>query len=784
MKNKWLVRLQKLLIASVCLLLIACFIYWFSPKPELKTFIPYSSAYFDAQGQLLRINLSSDDKYRIHQKLDQIAPQLIEATILYEDQNFYQHFGVDWSAIFRAFWTTYIASERRVGASTIVMQLARLRWNLPSHTVSGKITQIARAIQLSRHYSKQQLLQAYLNLAPYGRNIEGIGAASLVYFNKPASQLSLPEALTLAVVPQNPNRRNPTTDNGFQRLLKARENLFERWQAKYPEAKHSAKFMRMPLQVRAPEQLPFIAPHFIQHIEKARSQWQSGPVHTSLNSRQQTLIEKVLQGYIDSHRNIGMSNASALLLNYKSMQIEAMVGSANFFDNSISGQVNGTTAKRSPGSTLKPFVYALAMDEGLIHPQTLMKDSPKRFAGFTPENYDKKFLGPLSATQSLILSRNVPAVDLQSQLKQRSFYRLLADAQVSELKPASHYGLALALGGGEVTAVELASLYAMLANHGRWNAVSTDKKIAPNQGKPLLSPEASFLTLEMLKNNPAPNAVKQYMADKSKRDVAWKTGTSWAFRDAWAVGISGDYVLVVWVGNFDGKGNNVFVGRSAAGPLFFDIWSSILNPIGWQLEDYYRPERLNLKRLEVCATSGDLAGKLCPERRQSWFIPGVSPIKVSKVYRNIPVNKKTQLRACWADPLSTEFKVFEFWPSDLKQIFKQAGIAIKEPPKFEKQCQLNQTSSVGNEPIITSPSQGVDYIFRSSAKDSNLIPLQAKVDSDVKTLHWFIDSTYVESGPAHQAILWSAKPGLFRVKVVDDLARTSQVRLRVINSND
>jgi penicillin-binding protein 1C len=781
MKRRYWHKVKIFLIVTAGLLLVLVLLYWFSPKPELRSFIPYSTAYFDAEGKLLRLQLSSDEKYRLFAELENISPSLIEATILYEDQDFYQHFGVDWGAIARAFWMTYITSDRRVGASTIVMQLARLRWKIPSHTLSGKISQIVRAIQLSRHYSKRQLLEAYLNLAPYGRNIEGIGAASLIYFDKPASELSLPEALTLAVIPQNPNRRNPTTAQGFERLLTARANLFERWQGKYPAAKAQQKFLDLPMQVRAPEKLPFKAPHFVDYVKQQNSNWQTGKIITSLNSQYQKQLETVIQRYIASRHSLGVKNASALLLNYRSMQIEAMVGSANFHDTKIQGQVNGTTAKRSPGSTLKPFVYALAMDEGLIHPHSLLKDLPTRFAGFSPENYDKKFLGPISASRALIESRNVPAVDLQSKLKKRSFYQLLKDAQVSDLKSAQHYGLALALGGGELTSVELASLYAMLANSGKWHRVSFNKWATPSKGKQLLSAEASYLTLDMLNANKPPNAVTEFLESASVRDIPWKTGTSWAFRDAWAVGISGDHVLVIWVGNFDGRGNNAFVGRQAAGPLFFDAWSVINDDRSWRLKSLYQPHRLNLKRLNVCATTGDLIEKHCPSSVTGWFIPGVSPIKVSNVYRSLPINKNTGLRACWANPQNTEQQVFEVWPSDLKHIFELAGIALRSPPKYETGCELNQTSTSGTAPVITSPTAGVDYVYRTNSEEKNLIPLKAKVDGDVEYLHWFIDSKYIASARLDQSVVWPANPGQYQVKVVDDLARTSVQTVRVVN---
>ena len=757
--------------------------YVFCPRPEIRNFTSYSNAYFDKNGVLLRLSLAEDERYRLYEKLENIRPEIVEATILYEDQHYYRHAGVDFFALARAFWTTYILRERRVGASTIVMQVARLLWGIPSSTVTGKIHQIIRAIQLGRHYSKQEILETYLNLAPYGRNIEGIAAASLIYFNKKPSELNLPEALTLAVIPQNPGRRNPTSNQGYNQILKARKILFDRWVEHHPDDLEQAKYFSLPLKVRRPEALPFIAPHYINFVQNRTSKWDSGAKNTTLDSIRQRNIEKMVKSYVGSNADTGIYNASVLLLNYQTMAVEAMVGSADFYKNDIQGQVNGVTSKRSPGSTLKPFVYALSMDEGLVHPLSLLKDSPRRFGGFTPENYDKKFLGPISVKNALIQSRNVPAVDLQSQLKTRSFYQFLLDAGIRGLKQESYYGLALALGGGEVTMLELASLYAALANQGVLKPIRTLQKETGHTGRRILRKEASFLTLDILKDNPSPGELNINIDTVQQNEVAWKTGTSWAFRDAWAVGVSGPYVIAVWVGNFDGKSNDVFVGRSAAGPLMFSIFESVFPDQGWELADTITQENLNLKKLLVCSASGDLYEKHCPSSTESWFIPGVSPIKVSNIYRKIPIDRETGLRACRHRAGLTEVKVYEFWPSDFLRIFNQAGISLKLPPKYMSDCSMDQKSASGQIPIITSPQNTVEYVVNMGSEESNKIPMVATVDSDVDQIYWFVDGEFVGNSTGSQALLWEANPGSFQVRAVDDSGRGASKHFKVSQVN-
>jgi penicillin-binding protein 1C len=769
--------------AAIVLLLIAAAVslaVLIVPRPELLRYQTTSRAFFDHQGRLLRLTLANDDRYRLQVPLQQIAPELREATLLYEDQDYYHHSGVDFLALLRAFWSSYVTRERPVGASTITMQVARLRWNLHTRTLTGKLVQILRALQLSRHYSKDQIFEAYLNLAPYGRNIEGIEAASLIYFNKPARDLSLPEALSLCVIPQNPVKRNPTTTQGFAALKIARDLLFQRWQTKHPEAVRLQSFFELPLQVRSPEQLPFRAPHLIDLLNQQLPSMQRGGIETTIDGDLQSLAEKRLAEYIARQKKIGISNGAVAILDHRTMEMVALVGSADFWNVSIEGQVNGCSAPRSPGSTLKPFVYALAMDQGLIHPMTMLKDAPRRYGGFAPENYDQAFLGPMLARDALIASRNVPAAALQAQLGKPGLYELLQAAGVEKLQDESYYGLALALGGVELTMLDLLKLYAMLANGGILQPMRMLSDTPSSKNPPvLLSPEACFLTLDILKDNPP--TVRPLLPGQSQSGlkVAWKTGTSHAFRDAWAVGVSGPYVVAVWIGNFDGSGNRAFTGRQAAGPLLFEIFQSLSHGQPWQASTNLKPGLLNVEKVAMCADSGDLPGRYCPRTSESWFIPGVSPIRVSTVHRAVPVDKQSGLRACRPIPGRTELRVFEYWPSDLQRIFRQAGVSLKTPPNFAPDCDLDTQSLAGAPPAIQSPVAHIEYRLRSETLDTDKIPFSAVADGDVRQLFWFVDNRYVGTSKAGETFFWSPASGDFTVRVVDDHGRADHRLMRV-----
>jgi len=739
--------------------------YW--PRPPLSTYAPSSSALFDSHGRLLRLTLADDAQYRLWTPLTEVSPQLVEALLLHEDRHFYRHPGINPPALARAAFATYSGGLRQ-GGSTITMQLARLIWHLNTRSPAGKLVQIGRALQLELEYSKHDILEAYVNLLPYGGNIQGAGAASLIYFGKTAARLSLAESLALTLIPQSPLRRTPDGREP-EALREARSRLFQLWRQAHPGAELPAS-LTQPLRYRRSTALPFHAPHYTDAL---LADGASGSVHGTLDLELQRVLQRRMSQYIQRQRRLGINNASALLVDTRTMAVRAEIGSADYFDPAIDGQVNGTAAKRSPGSALKPFIYALAIDQGLIHPLTVLKDAPTTFGAFSPENFDGRFAGPITAHDALIRSRNVPAVALASRLADPSLYQFLQSAGVSRLASERHYGLALALGGGEVTMTELATLYAALANHGRLRPLRWRDDVPMTGGTPVLSPEASWLVLDMLRDNPRPDDA--LLQASTRLPVAWKTGTSWGFRDAWSVGVFGPYVLAVWVGNFDGSSNPAFVGVQAAAPLFFDLIDALLalQP-GLSASPAGPPP--GLSRVEVCAASGDLPNAECPQRVTTWFIAGKSPIRVSEVHRRVVIDVRTGRQACPPyDPVTTRSEVYEFWPSDLQRLFAQAGIPRRQPPAAGD-CG-NQVDSRGAPPQITSPHTAVTYTLREEGAS---IPLQANAGGDAHALYWFVDDAYVGTSRPGVGLAWMPPHGgMFEVRAVDDLGRVDALTVAV-----
>jgi len=758
-------------------------IWLFLPKPPLLDGISFSQSIRDRNGELLRVTLTSDQKFRIWTPLPEIAPELVDATLQYEDKYFARHPGVNPFALARSGFGL-VRGGPRTGASTITMQVARLRFHLQTRTPFGKLRQIVRALELERHYSKAEILEAYLNLAPYGRNIEGIGAASQIYFGKAPAHLTRPESVSLSVIPQSPTRRALHADRDNRSLNVAQGNWYDRTSV---DDKSPVREFR----ARAQTERTFFAPHFVQQVLEMEGSGRCADrtvraglasercvraalVATTLDLEKQQLLERRIADYIRANRNRGFQNAAAMLVDVRNMDVLAQVGSADFFNAQIEGQVDGTRSPRSPGSTLKPFVYALAMDQGLIHPLSILADAPRSFGDYNPENFDRDFLGPIRACDALARSRNLPAVELASQLANPTLYEFLRGAGVALPRSEPLYGLALPLGGAEIKMEDLVRLYAALADNGELRPLRR-KKSDPIQtyGRRVLTPEAAFLALEML-NVPRPEI--GYVDSSNVAPVFWKTGTSHGFHDAWSVAVFSHYVLAVWIGNFDGKPNPAFVGRAAAAPLLFQMIDALRASWPEPVEAHRPPPNANLKRVEFCAVSGDLPGKNCTHRIEGWFIPGISPIKTCDVHQEVLIDVATGLRVPVDDGTRLlRREVYEFWPSDLLKLFERAGLPRRSPPPFLPGTETELTARSGNPPKIISPAEGNASLLDTSGE----IPLRAKADADVREIYWFANRSFIGKSQAADMLSWKSSRGSYQLIALDDHGRFSSCNVIV-----
>ena len=753
--------------------------------PPLLNDAIFGTAYFDKNGELLRITLAPDDKYRLYTPLSEISPDIIRATILYEDKYFYYHPGINPIALFRATINYLSGAPHPAGASTITMQVARMKYDINTREIMGKLKQIAAAIYLDLFYSKDEIITAYLNMAPYGGNIESIGAASQIYFDKPPKNLTTIESITLATIPQNPNRRGLNTASGLQNMMKMRGDLVRRWIAETGSDKNLVTLAQMPLSARTTRELPFHAPHFV-NFEISRTPTNESFVTTTLDLGLQRELERTMAAQITRGRSRGITNAAAILVNYKTMETVAYIGSADYFDKSIYGENDGVRARRSPGSTLKPLIYATAVDMGLIHSMTLLRDAKINFGVYAPENSDSEFFGPVLARDALTHSRNIPAINLLRQIGIRNFYNILTASGVTNLKSPEHYGISVALGGAETSMFELADIYTTMANLGLRRDIRTNINAPTNKENEtqILSPEAFFITLDMLAHQSTPTknipfAKKQTMPIRHY----WKTGTSSSFRDAWTAGIFGDFVLIVWVGNFDGTPNNAFSGALAAAPIYFALadatqkyYAAHNMPI--KNNNFLRDD-MNISTVEMCDGVGGLAGKYCPKSVMAYFIPGKSPITTSSIYRAVPVDNKTGLRACNHNPKTTHMEIFEFWDSEYLDMFARAGITRNTPPPFMPGCDLDSVTSTRAAPVILSPIDGTRTVILSD-NNTQQIAFRAISDMTDAKIFWFLNDEMIGTTMSGETLVYDTPIGDYTVRIMDEMGMAATIKFSVI----
>ncbi|MCV3386409.1 penicillin-binding protein 1C [Campylobacter lari] len=517
----------------------------------------YSKVLLDKNKEILSVFLDANEQW--HLESDFIPQKLKSAVILYEDKNFYSHYGVDFLALIRAFKNNLFSSKRS-GASTISMQTIKLL-EQNKRTYFNKFNEIIKAVALESAYEKDEILKLYLNNAPYGGNLVGVASAGLFYFEKDLKDLTWSEAALLAVLPNNPGLIN--LEKNKDKLLKKRNVLLDRLFEK-------GYFSKDILTLAKAEKLPSfkarknLAPHLARRLLADKEK-----IISSIDKKIQIKFEEKAKEYSYKLQQKGIKNLAILLADTKTNKVLAYVGSNDFYDFASFGQVDGVIAKRSVGSTLKPLLFAFAIDEGLIVPESLMLDVPTYFSNFAPQNANKKYHGFVSAKESLQKSLNIPFVSLLAEYGYEKFFYKLKDILDFEEENFKKYGLSLILGTKELSLEDMVKIYLGLGNYGNFKELLYEENAFTKEDKKLISDGASFLTLQTLKDLDRAG-LRQYDFNTI---ISWKTGTSYGRKDAWAIGTSPKYTLGVWVGNFNGEANANLYGVSIAGELFFELLS-------------------------------------------------------------------------------------------------------------------------------------------------------------------------------------------------------------------
>jgi penicillin-binding protein 1C len=523
----------------------------------------------DREDRLLRAFTTAEGRWRLPVAAEDVDARYLAMLLAFEDKRFWSHGGVDVRALLRA--ASQLVGERRIvsGGSTLTMQVARLLDERFERSARSKLAQVVRALQLEERLSKAEILRLYLTLAPFGGNIEGVRAASLAYFGKEPRRLSIGEAALLVALPQSPETRRP--DRHPDAARRARARVLDRAVATGIVSREEADRARNEPVPTARQPFPMLAPHL---SEAERDAAPSTTIHRLTLDRD---LQRALETLAEQHARLVGSRLSAAMVvaDHLSGEVLARVGSAGYLDATRFGAVDMAAAVRSPGSTLKPLIYGLAFELGLAHPETLIEDRPTRFGNYRPENFDEAFHGTVTVREALARSLNVPAVKVLEAVGPGRLVGRMRQAGIdTRLPEASEPSLAVALGGIGTTLGELAELYAGLARGGEpirlthRRGESRPRPASPERKTRLLGATAAWQVTDILKDAPPP-------ASARGGRIAYKTGTSYGYRDAWAIGYDGRHTIAVWIGRPDAASTPGLMGRGAAAPLLFDAFGRL-----------------------------------------------------------------------------------------------------------------------------------------------------------------------------------------------------------------
>jgi penicillin-binding protein 1C len=751
------------------LLLVGGLDFAFPFRPQ----VPYSTQILAADGSVLHAFLSKDDKWRLQTELAEITPQLRKTLLHKEDRFFHWHPGVNPLALGRAALRNLLTGRRTSGASTITMQVVRLL-EPRERTYGSKLVEMLRAFQLELHYSKAEILQLYLNLVPYGGNIEGIKAASLLYFGKQPQLLSLAEITALAIVPNQPSSLRP--DVHTTALVQARNAWLHRFQSQgLFDEKIIEDALREPLDVKRRP-----APHEIPHLAlRLRKEYPDEPtIHTPIRLQKQRQTEELVKNYVNRLRSRNIHNAAVLIINNETMAVEAYVGSADFMNPYDGGQVDGIRAVRSPGSTLKPLLYATAFDKGLLTPRTVLNDVATNFGGYEPENFDQRFNGPVTVEFALANSLNIPAVKILKEVSTPVLVEQLKKAGFQTVrKQAKDLGLSLILGGCGVTLEELTRLFAAFGHDGKVRPIHLGAPvilpgIEVEQGSEIVSPGAAFLITNVLTQVTRPDLPTNFDNTYHLPRIAWKTGTSYGRRDAWSVGYNKRYTVGVWVGNFSGAGVPELSGAETATPLLFSIFNSLdyNSPKGW----YRAPEAVAMRK--VCSVSGDIPSDFCTHPIADYHIMGVSPYRRCAHRKWVFTDNTAKVTYCPAclPADGYERRSFPNLAPELIAYYELKKLPYEKQPPHNPACERVFREGA---PLIVSPNQGSEYYIRRDEPQQLMLSCQAA--NNVEEVYWYINDKLFQKSKPTEAIFISPPPGRVKISCSDDKGRNTDIWIAV-----
>jgi len=752
------------IIKIIGILFLVWFLFFSLPSELFKA--PKSRAIYDRNGHLLFASVAEDGQWRFP-KIDSVSIKVEKCVTLYEDEYFFYHLGINPISILKSFFLNLKSGDIKRGGSTITMQTIRILQQNPKRTYWQKIKEIILALRFELFNSKNTILEYYVSNAPYGGNIVGIEAASWRYFGKSSQLLSWAEAATLAVLPNQPSYIYPGKNQEL--LLKKRNKLLK----KLLENKEiDALDYQLALEERLPSHIfsiPSYSYHLAQEIDDESSY---GIVNTTIDYQVQRKVMDVLEMYHIGYKSNQINNLAAIVIDANNGEIIAYVG--NTSDSVGGNKINMITRPRSSGSTLKPLLYANMLDDGLITSSSLIQDIPIDINGYEPNNSSYKFDGLIPANQALSRSLNIPWILSLKKYGYDRFYKKLQDCGFSHFtKPARHYGLSLVVGGGEIELQELADVFLLMSNKLKDQNLNLKSSFIRDKynyaNDPMdMSRGAIWLTFEALTNVARPENEENWQYRQSQK-IAWKTGTSHGYRDAWSVGVNPNYVIAVWVGNSEGNGRSNLTGVKKAAPIMFDI----LNSLPTKKSKWYSKPTEDLKTIKVCSQSGYTPTEFCEQTIDVEYpLKAESKEKCSYHCQVFLDSTATYLvnPSCYLSDKIIQKKWFKL-PLVEESYFKSIHPLYKSLPPYHPACVQSENYTME----LTFPKPHARIVMNTSTISNHII-FQAVHRSDSAKIHWFLDNQFLQTTILEHKVSVQPSQGLHTLTIQDNFGnfRTSK----------
>lgn len=765
------------------LILWICLMHLWIPKPLISK--PYSKLLYTTETSgrevLLGARIASDGQWRFPSG-SEVPEKFAVCLTQYEDKRFWYHPGIDPFALMRAVQLNLTRSRVVSGGSTLTMQLARIARGNQSRTVGQKVIEMLWALYLECSYSKEEILRMYASNAPFGGNVVGIEAAAWRYFGREAKDLSWAEQATLAVLPNSPALIHPGRNR--EELKQKRDKLLLRLYEKHILDKTEYELACMEALPEKPLPLPNEAPHLLERLAIEK---QENRIQTTIDPTLQQQVQRLVNRYVADYRSNHIYNAAALVADVESDKILAYVGNVTD-QNMTTGhgyQVDVITSPRSTGSVLKPFLYAAMLNDGLILPGTLIADTPLNINGFTPQNFNKTFYGAVPAHVAIERSLNVPLVRMLSQYNTGRFMSLLKRLGMTTLRfSEDHYGASLILGGAEGSLWDLSGMYASLARmlshyrsyNGRYDRSDihpltpypveekkpihsvTDTRLADES---LLSYASLWFMFEAMSGLNRPEEEADWQQFSSMKQVAWKTGTSYGGRDAWAIGVTPRYVVGVWVGNATGEGRSGLTGVGYAAPILFDIYS-LLPDVPWFDQPYDE-----LEEVAVCRQSGHKASAICDEVDTVYIPRAGIATALCPYHRIVHLSQDGQYRvnsSCESVSRMQERSWFVLPPAQA-YYYKNYHVEYQALPPLKPGCEEDQSRQIA---ILYPEHQAIIYLPKGFSGEREKVVMRATHARSDATLYWHLDDVYLgETRQIHQ-MACLVEPGNHILTLLDE----------------